>query len=62
MNAMPKERPGGRALLWAYGPVLLCGVIPNAVASDLIHNMSGDWAPAAALSLTLITVMMGPKK
>jgi hypothetical protein len=30
---------------------------PDAVASGLIHDMSGAWASAAALSLTLITVV-----
>jgi hypothetical protein len=32
------------------------------VASDLVHAMSGVWAPAAALSLTLITAVMGSQR
>jgi hypothetical protein len=62
MNAMPKKRPGGRTLLCAFALVLLCGVIPDAVASGLIHSMSGAWPPAAALSLTLITAVMGSQR
>ena len=62
MNAMPRKRRGAGFSPWAFGAVALCGAMPDAVASDLVHAMSGVWAPAAALSLTLITAVTGSQK
>jgi hypothetical protein len=62
MNAMRRKRRGAGISLWAFGAVALCGAMPDAVASDLVHAMSGVWAPAAALSLTLITAVMGSQR
>ena len=57
MNAMPGKRRGAGISLWVFGAVALCGA-----ASDLVHAMSGVWAPAAVLSLTLITAVMGSQR
>ena len=37
--------------------VPLCGVMPDAVASDLVPNVSSVWAATIALSLTLFTAV-----
>ena len=62
MIAMLRERPDSRTLLRACGLVLVCGVTPDAAASGFIHNLSGAWPPAAALSLTLITAVIGSRR
>jgi hypothetical protein len=62
VNAMGSKRRGARISQWAFGAVALYGVIPDAVASDLVYTMSGVWAAAAALSLTLVTAVRGSQK
>ena len=62
MNGMRKKRRGARVSQWAFGAAALCGVIPDAVASDLLHTMPSVWAAAAALSLTLVTAVRGSQK
>jgi hypothetical protein len=62
VNVMCRIRRGSRISpwqlsRWAFGAVALLGVIPDAMAGDSLHGMSGAWASAAALSLTLLTAM-----
>jgi hypothetical protein len=61
-NAMPRKRRGAKSLPWAWGAVALCGVVPNAVAGDLLPAHPSVCAAAAALSLTLITAVRGSQK
>jgi hypothetical protein len=67
MNAKPRRRRGSRIslsriLAWAFGAVVLCGVMSAAGTSDLVQTIPGVWVPGAALSLTLITAVMGSQK
>jgi hypothetical protein len=62
MNAMTRKRRGARISRWAYGAVLLFGVMPDAGASDLVPTMPDVLVAAAALSLTLITAVTGSRK
>jgi hypothetical protein len=38
------------------------GVVPFALAGDMIPTVSGLWAPATALSLTLVTAVVKSQK
>jgi hypothetical protein len=67
MNGKQRRRRGGRNLLdqilaWGIGTAVLCGVVTAAGASDLVQTIPGVWVPGAALSLTLITAVMGSQK
>lgn len=46
----------------AYSMIALVGAVPYAVAGDLIPTVSGLWAPATALSLTLVTAVVKSQK
>jgi hypothetical protein len=53
-----KDHKGLRRIaLWAWMPLALCVLAPEAVASGLVGTMPSLWASAAALSLTLITIV-----
>ena len=62
MKVMRRKRRGARISQWAFGAVALLGVIPFAVASDLLYTRSGTWASAAALSLMLIIAVKGSQR
>ena len=62
VNAIRGKRRGARISPWAWGAAALCGVVPDAVAGDLLPAHPGVWAAAAALSLTLITAVRGSEK
>jgi hypothetical protein len=47
---------------WMWGGVSVCGVIPEAVANDLVPTIPSAWAAAAALTLTLITAVKGSQR
>jgi hypothetical protein len=46
----------------AYSMLASIGVVPCALAGDLIPTVSGLWAPATALSLTLVTAIVKSQK
>jgi hypothetical protein len=48
--------------LWTLMMLVLCALAPDAVASGLIGTMPSLWAAAAALGLTLITVVSANQK
>ena len=63
MNARRKKRGAPRLSLWAwFAAVPLFGVMPDAVAGDLVPAFSPLWAAATALSLTLITAVRGSQR
>jgi hypothetical protein len=62
VNAMRRKQRGARISPWAWGAVALYGVVPDAVAGDLLPALPSVWAAAAALSLTLITAVRGSEK
>jgi hypothetical protein len=61
-DAVRRKRRAAKILVWAWGAVALCGVVPNAGASDLLPAHPSVWAAAAALSLSLITALRGSQK
>ena len=58
VNATGEKRGGARLsrCVW-LAAVPLCGVMPDAVASDLVPTFSNVWVAATALGLTLITAV-----
>jgi hypothetical protein len=46
----------------AYSMLALLGAVPYALAGDLGPTVSGLWAPATALSLTLVTAVAKSQK
>ena len=46
----------------AYSALALISAVPYAAAGDLIPTVSGLWAPATALSLTLVTAVVKSQK
>jgi len=46
----------------AAAALVLCGVMPDALAGDLIQTVSSLSVPATALSLTLVTAVMRSQK
>ncbi|MDP9091198.1 MAG: hypothetical protein M3O26_20985 [Pseudomonadota bacterium] len=62
-NFLRRKLGVARISLWTLGTLSWCAVMPEAVAGDLLQTASGLWAaPAAALSLTLLTAVKGSQR
>jgi hypothetical protein len=62
INALLRKRRGARIARWTFATLALCGIVPDAVAGDLVQAMSSFWVSATALSLTLVTAVSRPQK
>jgi hypothetical protein len=55
-----------RCVTWstrsAYSMLALISAAPYAAAGDALQTVSGLWAPATALSLTLVTAVIKSQK
>jgi hypothetical protein len=52
-----RERRVAKIARWVFAALVLCAIAPAAVADDLGDHLYSLWAPAAVLSLALVTAV-----
>ena len=58
VNVTRRQRRILTCARWGLAILMLCGLAPDAIASDLVRALSSTSVPATLLSLTLMTAVL----